>query len=161
MKKYILLSALAASLILTGCANKGIGVNVSPSSIQQTFETGKVISNKKVLIDEGYLKGVGTGAAVGAGTGALLGSVSSGKNALKGGLIGAVGGALIGAVATNASGGNEKEAYEIEIQSNNNLAIYRIHVEYDIPVGTEMQYVIRSDGKISNIDVKRAGKRAN
>jgi outer membrane lipoprotein SlyB len=162
MKKHIIAGLIGTTIIFTGCIpQKGIGLNVEQSSMKQTFETGKIISQKKVLIDQGSASGIGTGAALGAGAGAILGSRSSGINAVKGGIIGAVVGAGVGAIASNATKSNEVEAFEVEIQSNIDYRIYKTFVEYDLPVGTTVEYIVRPDGTISNIDVKRAGKRVN
>lgn len=162
MKKLLVVSGLVGSLLFTGCASSGIGMNPGSSSIKQTFDVGTVVSSKKVLIDEGHLGAVGTGAAVGAGAGALLGSRSSGQHALTGGLIGAAVGAGAGLIASTVSGGNEVEAYEIEIRDNTNPnRYYRTYVKYDLPPETIVEFILRSDGTLTNVDVKRAGKRVN
>lgn len=161
MKKLLIVSLLSASILFSGCAQNGIGVSAGhSSSLSQTFEVGTVIDQKKVLIDKGNLAGMGTGAAVGAATGALLGSRSSGKNAVKGGVIGAVVGTAGGYLASSLSGGNEVEAYEIQIESKSG-AIHKTYVEYDLPLGTVVEYIVRGDGSITNIDIKKPGKRVN
>lgn len=160
MKKIISISLLSATLLLTGCGQAGIGYNAGASSIQQSFEIGTVISQQKVLIDEGHMNSVVTGAAIGAGAGALLGSRSSGVNAVKGGLIGGAVGVVGGLLASNMNNNNEVEAFQISIRGNNGR-IYNTYVKYDLPVGTIVEYIVRPNGEISNIDVKRAGKRVN
>lgn len=160
MKRILTVGLLTASILFTGCAQNGIGMNPGSSSVRQSFEIGTVVDSHKVLIDKGHLSSVATGAALGAGAGALLGSRSSGANAMKGGLIGAAVGAGAGLLASNMSGGNEVEAYEIEIEDRFKR-IHRSYVEYDLPAGTMVEYIERPDGTISNIDVKRPGKRVN
>lgn len=161
MKKLLTVSLLSASILFSGCAQNGIGVSAGNSSgVAQTFERGTVVSQNKVLIDKGHLAGVGTGAALGAATGALLGSKSSGKNALKGGLIGAAVGTAGGYLASSMTGGNEVEAFEIQIQTPTG-GLYKTYVEYDLPVGTMLEFIVRGDGTLTNIDVKRPGKKVN
>ncbi len=161
MKKLLTVSLLSASILFSGCAQNGIGVSAGNSSnVSQSFQTGTVVAQNKVLIDKGHLAGMGTGAAVGATAGALLGSKSSGKNAVKGAVIGTVIGTAGGYLASSITGGNEVEAFEIQIQTPSGN-VYKTYVEYDIPVGTMLEFIVRGDGTLTNIDVKRPGKRVN
>lgn len=159
MKKILLSLSVASVLLFTGCGRAGIGANVSANSVKQQFEIGTVVDQRKVLVDEGHLSAIGTGAAVGAAGGALLGSRASSQHALQGGLIGAAVGAGAGFVSSLVTGGNEVEAYEVDIQSGNR--IYKTYVEYDLPIGTVVEFIVRNDGSVSNIDVKKPGKRVN
>lgn len=159
MRKVVLALSVAGALLFTGCGSAGIGSNIGTSSIKQTFEIGKVVDQKKVLVDKGHLSAIGSGAALGAGAGAILGSRASGQHALQGGLIGAVVGAGAGLAASMMAGGNEVEAFQIDIESGNK--VYTTYVEYDLPIGTMVEFIVRPDGTITNIDVKRAGKKVN
>lgn len=159
MRKIIMVATVSATLLLTGCGRAGIGSNIGSPSVKQNFEIGKVVDQRKVMVDKGHLSAVGTGAAVGAAGGALLGSRASGQHALYGGLIGAAVGAGAGLATSMIAGGNEVEAYEIDIESGGR--IYKTYVEYDLPVGTIVEFLVRTDGSITNIDVKRAGKQVN
>lgn len=160
MKRILLATSLVGVMMFTGCAQNGIGMNPGSSSVRQSFEIGSVVNSHKVLIDKGSLASVGTGAAVGAAGGALLGSRSSGKNAVKGSLIGAAVGAASGYVIGNMTGSNEVEAFEIEIE-NDRGRVFKAYVEYDLPIGQVVEFIERPDGSITNIDVKRPGKRVN
>lgn len=112
-----------------------------------------------MLIDKGHLESIGSGALLGAAAGGALGSRASGQHALVGALIGTVVGATTGLVASTFSNGNEVEAYETMIQGNGR--VYSTYLQYDLPKGTFIEYIARPDGSISNIDVKRPGKKVN
>ena len=47
----------------------------------------------------------------------------------------------------------EKEAYEIIVETRNG-STFTTHVEENIQVGQEMQFIVRSDGTITNLDKK-------
>ena len=150
MKRVLIISGLVSTLLFTGCAsNKGIALNTKSASMQQEFQTGVVISSKKVLLDDSdYLTTMGGGALGGAALGGLIGSGKSSKNAGKGALIGAAVGALAGGAYNKAT--EEKEAYEIIVGTRT----FTMHVEENIQVGQEMQFIVRSDGTITNLDKK-------
>ena len=49
LKRVLIISSLVSTLLFTGCAsNKGIALNTKNASMQQEFQTGVVISSKKV-----------------------------------------------------------------------------------------------------------------
>lgn len=161
MKKILTISLLTASLLFTGCANSGLGVNPSSgATIKQSFEIGTVQSSHKVLIDEGSLNTTLTGAGIGAIGGALIGSAKGGKNAAVGGLIGAGVGALAGFGAGKMTNSNEVEAYEVVIRGNNG-GVYKSYIKNDLPSGTLVEFLIKEDGTLSNIDIKKPGKSVN
>ena len=153
MKSVLIISSLVSTLLFTGCAsNKGIALNTKNASMQQEFQTGVVISSKKVLLDDSdYLTTMGGGALGGAAIGGLIGSEKTSKNAGKGALIGAAVGALAGGAYNKAT--EEKEAYEIIVETKNG-STFTTHVEENIQVGQEMQFIVRSDGTITNLDKK-------
>jgi len=161
MKRILTISLVSATLLFTGCANSGLGVNPSSSAtIKQVFELGTVQSSQKVLIDEGLMTTTVAGAGVGAVAGALIGSAKGGKNAAVGGLIGAGVGALGGFAGGKMMNSNEVEAYEVVIRANNG-AVYKSYVKNDLPSGTLVEFLVKEDGTLSNIDVKRPGKSVN
>lgn len=153
MVKNLVLSLGVCTLLLTGCSSgKGIMMNTGNSSMQQDFHSGVVISSKKVLLDDSdYLTTMGGGAIAGAALGGIIGSGKSSKRAGKGALLGAALGAVAGGVYNKAT--DEKEAYEIVVQTQNG-STFTTHVAENIQVGQEMQYIVRTDGTISNLDKK-------
>lgn len=161
MKKILTISLLSATLLLTGCTNSGLGVNPSSgATVKQAFEIGTIQSSQKVLIDEGSMNTTLTGAGIGAVGGALIGSAKGGKNAAVGGLIGAGVGALAGFAGGKMANNNEVEAYEVTIKSENGR-IYRTYIKNDLPAGTRVEFLVREDGTVTNIDVKKPGKSVN
>lgn len=94
---------------------------------------------------------MGGGALGGAALGGLIGSGKSSKNAGKGALIGAAVGALAGGAYNKAT--EEKEAYEIIVETRNGLT-FTTHVEETFRLVEEMQFIVRSDGTITNLDKK-------
>ena len=152
MKKILTISLVSATLLFTGCTNSGLGVNSSSNAtVKQTFEIGTIQSSQKVLIDEGSMNTTLTGAGIGA-----VGS----KNAAVGGLIGAGVGALAGFAGGKMTNSNEVEAYEVTIKSDNGR-IYKTYIKNDLPSGTRVEFLVREDGSITNIDIKKPGKSVN
>lgn len=161
MKKILTISILSANLLLTGCTNSGLGVNPSSSAtVKQAFEIGTIQSSQKVLIDEDSMNTTLAGAGIGAAGGALIGSSKGGKNAAVGGLIGAGVGAIAGYTTGKMTNNNEVEAYEVTIKSQRG-AIYKTYIKNDLPAGTSVEFLVREDGSVSNIDVKKPGKSVN
>lgn len=161
MKKILTISLLSTTLLLTGCANSGLGVNPSSgATVKQVFEIGTVQFSQKVLIDEGSMDSTLTGAGLGAAGGALIGSRKGSKNAAVGGLIGAGVGALAGFAGGKMTNSNEVEAYEVTIKSDNGR-MYKTYVKNDLTPGTRIEYLVREDGSITNIDIKKPGKSVN
>lgn len=155
MKKFIACGLVGATLLFSGCgASNGLGVGgLGGTEVKKVFQTGTIIDSQKVLISKDMMATV-TGAGVGAVAGALLGSRSSSGNAVKGGLIGAGVGAVGGYVGGMMMDNNEKEAYQITIQAKNGQK-HTAYLENEIPINTQLEYVVREDGKITNIDVKQ------
>ena len=100
------------------------------------------------------------GAGIGAAGGALIGSAKGGKNAAVGGLIGAGVGALAGFAGGKMANNNEVEAYEVTIRSDNGR-FYKTYIKNDLPAGTRVEFLVREDGTVSNIDIKKPGKSVN
>lgn len=161
MKRILTIGIVTASLLFTGCANSGLGVNSSSNAtVKQSFEIGQIQSSKKVLIDESSLSPTLIGAGTGAGVGALIGSAKGGKNAAVGGLIGAGVGALAGFAGSKMTNSNEVEAYEVVLSSNTGN-FHKTYIKNDLPVGTVVEYLVREDGSVTNIDIKKPGKSVN
>ena len=93
----LLPKSILGTLLFTGCAsNKGIALNTKNASMQQEFQTGVVISSKKVLLDDSdYLTTMGGGALGGALAGAAATSWSG-----PGAIVGAVVGGVVGATSS-------------------------------------------------------------
>jgi valyl-tRNA synthetase len=81
-------------------------------------------------------------------------------NAAVGGLIGAGVGAIAGYTAGKMTNNNEVEAYEVTIKSQKG-STYKTYIKNDLPVGTSVEFIVREDGSITNIDVKKPGKSVN
>lgn len=152
--KKILLSVATATLLtfnFSGCANNGLGVGVGSESVKKVFDNGTIENSQKVLVGKSEvatLTNVATGAAVGAGVGAIAG------DSTKATIIGAGVGAIAGAVFNSFQ---EVEAYEIEIKSIKDGVIRKGYIESELPLNTLIEYIVREDGKITNIEVKKIG----
>lgn len=155
MKKLISISLIATTLIFGGCANSGLGVGGFGTEVKERFESGTIEASNKVLVSKDMMA-VATGAGIGAGVGALAGSRSSGANALKGGIIGAGVGALGGFVTGSLMDNNEKEAFEVEIKANNGT-MYKAYLEQELQLNSLVEFVVRDDGKVTNIKLKKVG----
>lgn len=156
MKKIIACGLIGATLLFSGCgASNGLGVGgLGGTEVKKVFQTGTIIDSQKVLISKDMMATV-TGAGIGAAAGAVLGGRSSSKNAVKGTLIGAGIGAIGGYVGGMMIDNNEKEAYQITIESNKNGQKHTAYLENELPINSQLEYVVREDGKITNIDVKQ------
>lgn len=153
MKKIITSSLLVASIMFTGCANTGMGTStVGAPTVNQEFQTGYVVSQKKVLVSKTMTSAL-TGAGVGALGGALIGSKNGGGAAVKGGLIGAGLGAGVGVLAGMATNNNEVESYETIINSQGRD--YKVYLDYSLRQGTKLEFVVREDQQITNINLAR------
>lgn len=100
MKKVLLATSVAATLLLSGCATNG-GPEYSGNSYQQikTYEIGTVQSVRPVVISDN-----GTGTFVGAIVGTVLGSmVGQGRGSTLATLAGGLGGAYAGSQAAKAN----------------------------------------------------------
>lgn len=158
MKKILVVSGLVASLLLSGCgASNGLGVGgFGQTEVKKVFETGTVESSQKVLISKDMMATL-TGAGVGALAGVAIGSRNGSGDAVKGGLIGAGVGAIGGYVGGMMMNNNEQEAYEVELKSTKSGQVVKAYLEKDLPLNSLVEYVVREDGKITNIDVKKIG----
>ena len=156
MKKIILSISTVAMLSLSfgGCANNGLGIG--SASVKKVFETGTIESSQKVLVSKDMMATV-TGAGIGAVGGALIGAKESGGDAVKGGLIGAGIGAVAGYVGGMMLNNNEKEAFEITIKNTKTNEIRKAYLEQELPLNSLLEYVVRDDGTVTNIDVKKIG----
>ena len=158
LKNLWLSFPVVGALMFTGCgASNGLGIGgMGQTEVKKVFDIGTIESSQKVLISKDLMATV-TGAGAGAVAGAMLGSRSSGANAVKGGLIGAGVGAGLGYVGGMMMNNNEQEAYEIIIRGNKGQTS-KAYLEKELPIGTTLEYVVREDGKITNIDVKNIKK---
>lgn len=155
MKKIIMSLSVVTALMFSGCgASNGLAVGgLGGTEVKKVFQTGTIVESQKVLISKDMMATV-TGAGVGAVAGAMLGSRSSSGNAVKGGLIGAGVGAGAGYLGGMMLNNNEQEAYQVTIQDKNGQK-HTAYLENDLLKNTEVEYVVREDGKITNIDVKK------
>ena len=143
MIKKIITGAIGATLLLSGCANDGIGLNtLSKNKVDRYFKQGTIVDSKKCIIDDRELA-VLSGAVVGGAGGAVVGANS--QNSIKGGLIGAGIGAVVGAVI-----GKEITAYELTLMSGGKK--YIAYSRVNIPLHTPVEFTV-VDGKIKNLNV--------
>ncbi len=155
MKKIFLSVGTATILTLsfTGCAGNGLNLNgISQSDVKQVFKRGSIESSQKVLVGKSKLTTLGyatAGAVAGAGAGAVLGD--STKATVGGGVIGAGIGAL-------ASVFQEVEAYQVEIQDLNTNNKHIAFLEAELPLNSLVEYVVRADGEVTNVNVTEIGK---
>ena len=144
MRRIVLAAATAATLF-TGCANNGLAVNtIDNNKVDRYFHRGKIISEKKCVIDD-RMTATLTGAGVGAVGGAAL------NHNAKGGLIGAAVGGLIGAVV-----GKEITAYEIIIKDEKGQA-HKGYLKQKIPLNSEVEFTI-VNGKLKNVNLLKIAK---
>lgn len=129
MKKIMLsISAVAVlSLSFSGCGASN-GLGLGSASVKKVFETGTIESSQKVLVSKDMMATV-TGAGIGA-------------------VAGYVGGYLMD--------GNEKPAFQIEILSKKGQT-YTAYLENELPLNSEIEFVVRDGKEITNIDVKKIG----
>lgn len=155
MKKIVLSIATATLLTFnfSGCANNGLAVGtVGKQEVVKEFKRGYIISTKKVLVSKS-MTAVLTGASVGATAGAVGGGIKEKAvaGAMVGGVIGAVAGGAIGFVSGLIKDNNEVEAYQTVIRSNKKN--YTAYLEKDLPKNTKLEFVIRENEKITNVNL--------
>ena len=64
------------------------------------------------------------------------------------------GGAVIGAgIGAITSMFQEVEAFQIEIKDNSNGSIYIAYIEKQLPKNTNLEFVVRDNGEVTNINV--------
>lgn len=137
MKKEILFASILV-LLYSGCSQKGTILDSSSVSNAQSFERGRVIEQKKVLISKDQLSK----------TEEQNESHSSKK---KVDLISLAVDATK-AVSNSVTSKNEIEAYEIKIEANNK--IYTAYIDYEFSIGTMISFIVNADNSISNIQSK-------
>lgn len=153
MKKIVLSISTVAmlSLSFTGCG-AGLNLNgISQSDVKQVFQKGSIESSQKVLVGKSKLTTLGyaTGGAVaGAGAGAFLGD--STKATVAGGVIGAGIGALTSVF-------QEVEAWQVDIKDIKNGNTVTAWIETELPLNSLVEYVVRSDGEVTNVNVVKIG----
>ena len=155
MKRVILSVGTATKITLsfTGCAGNGLNLNgISQSDVKQVFKRGSIESSQKVLVGKSKLTTLGyatVGVVVGAGAGAVLGD--STKATVGGGVIGAGIGALTSVF-------QEVEAYQVEIKDLKNGNTSIAFLEADLPLNSLVEYVVRANGEVTNVNVTEIGK---
>lgn len=153
--KRIFLSVGTATILTLSFTGCGAGLNmngISQSDVKQVFKKGSIESSQKVLVGKSKLTTLGyatAGAVAGAGAGAVLGD--STKATVGGGVIGAGIGAL-------ASVFQEVEAYQVEVKDIKTGAIHTAYLESELPLNSLVEYVVRSDGEVTNVNVTELGK---
>lgn len=137
--KKLLLSIVALLFLFTGCAKNGMAVNtMGGNDVSRVFKEGTILEQKKVIIDDRE-----TAILTGATAGALGGQVIKGntKSTLIGVAIGTIAGALIG---------NEIEAYETKIKSDNTT--YVAYLKQKLRAGTKVEFTLK-DEKLKNVNI--------
>lgn len=156
MKKIFLSMATATLLTFnfSGCANNGLAVGTvgKQEVVVKEFKRGYIISTKKVLVSKS-MTAVLTGASVGATAGAVGGGIKEKAvaGAMVGGVVGAVAGGAIGFVSGLIKDNNEVEAYQTVIRSDKKN--YTAYLEKDLPKNTKLEFVIRENEKITNVNL--------
>ena len=152
--KQIFLSVGTATILTLSFTGCGAGLNmngISQSDVKQVFKKGSIESSQKVLVGKSKLTTLGyatAGAVAGAGAGAVLGD--STKATVGGGVIGAGIGAL-------ASVFQEVEAYQVEIKDFKNGNTSIAFLEADLPLNSLVEYVVRANGEVTNVNVTQIG----
>ncbi len=137
MKKEILFASILV-LLYSGCSQKGTILDSSSVSNAQSFERGRVIEQKKVLISKDQLS-------------KTLSKNESSSIPKKIDLI-AVAIDATKTVSDSLTSKNEIEAYGIKIEANNK--IYTTYIDYEFSIGTMVSFIVNEDNSISNIQSK-------
>jgi outer membrane lipoprotein SlyB len=116
MKRMLVIAAVAASVVVAGCASPGLGGgNYSRGQArgEQTVRLGTVEAVRDVTIDA---SNTGTGTLVGAGLGGIAGSTAGRGN--RANAAGAIAGAVVGGVIGNAieKGSNDRRGVEVTVR---------------------------------------------
>ena len=148
MRKIFLSVATASMLAFTGCANSGLGMSgISQSDVKQVFQNGTIFSSKKVLVGKSKLTTLtytGLGGVAGGVAGAVIGDNTTAT----------VGGAVLGAgIGAITSMFQEVEAYQVEIKDISTEKIYLAFIENQLPKNTNVEFVVRANGEITNINI--------
>lgn len=151
MKRALFLGCFTASLLLSGCGVSN-GVGLGKQEVTKKFDKGTIARSEKVLVDKSVMATV-TGAGVGAVGGAVIGAKEGGADILKGGLIGAGVGAIAGYVGGYLANGGEAEAFEVDIKDFKTGELHEAYLEKELNIGTNVEFVKREDGVITNINV--------
>ena len=113
MKRLLVLTAVAASMLTAGCASPGLGGgNYSRSQVrgEQTVRLGSVESVRDITIDA---RDTGTGTLAGAAIGGIAGSTVGGGN--RANAVGAIAGAVVGGLIGNSVEKNNNDRRGVEV----------------------------------------------
>lgn len=116
MKRWMVIGALATAMILTGCAQPGLGGgNYTRGQVrgEQSVRLGTVESVRDVVIDA---RNTGTGTLAGAAIGGVAGSTVGGGS--RANAAGAIAGAVVGGLIGNAveKSGNDRKGVEVTVR---------------------------------------------
>ena len=137
MKKNFLFVSIFV-LLYSGCSQKNTIQDSSSISNTQTYERGRIIEQKKVVVAKNKISKIQERNE----------SYSSQK---KIDLISLAVGTTI-AIANSVTSKNEIEAFEIKIEANNK--IYIAYIDYEFEIGTMISFRLNTDNSISNIQSK-------
>ncbi len=113
MKKWVVIGAVASSMVLAGCAHPNLGgggYTRSQARGEQTVRLGVVESVRDVIIET---EDTGTGELVGAALGGIAGSTVGGGS--RANAAGAVVGAVLGGIAGQAIEKSNKDRKGVEV----------------------------------------------
>ena len=154
MKKIVLSISTVAMLSLTfnGCAGSGMNLSgIGKNDVKQVFQKGTIETSQKVLVGKSKLTTLGYatgGAVVGGGIGAGLGDSTKAP----------VGGAVVGAgLGALTSMFQEVEAYQVDIKDVKNGTTHVAFLEAELPLNSLVEYVVRADGEVTNVNVTQIG----
>ena len=116
MKQLMVLSTVVTAVILTGCAQPGLGGgNYTRGQVrgEQTVRLGSVESVRDVTIDA---RDTGTGTLAGAAIGGVAGSTVGGG--YRANAVGAIAGAVVGGIIGNAveKSNNDRKGVEVTVR---------------------------------------------
>ncbi len=118
MKKVLIMTLSAASIMLSACTPKLGGDDYSTSGageISQTFK-GTIIAMRPVAINNNPNGSLGAGAVIGGLSGALLGStIGGGKGRLVTGVLGGLAGGGAGQLIENKMGEQQGTEYQVQL----------------------------------------------
>ena len=151
MKRVIFTGLATATLLFTGCASSLNMAGIGKSDVKQVFQKGTIENSQKVLVGKSklsILKYAVAGAGAGAGAGALIGGNS------QSGLIGAGVGAGVGLLTSVFQ---EVEAYQVEIKNLKSGKVVVAYLEQEVPINSIVEYVVREDEEVTNVNVTTLG----
>ena len=140
MKRLAVLAFAATAMVLTGCAQPGLGGgNYTRGQVrgEQSVRLGTVESVRDVTIDA---RDTGTGTLAGAAIGGVAGSTVGGGS--RANAVGAIAGAVVGGIIGNAveKNANDRKGVEVTVRlENGNVIAVTQEKDEDFRVGDRVR----------------------